>query len=234
MDGEKRAPAVDPVEKEVIWLTSGHTSWVEIFKDWATPEEEDACVELARTQPRLPYTWNGRTGLTLRRVGNFHVDGGSYKYNSINHDCAPFPDVVAQMAGRMGAMTDECYGRRPGIAVLNYYPDRSVGIGAHSDSGPGVFETADGNTTIFSVSFGDTRELHLFPQRGASPTDGARYDVHIPMPPRALVLMCGRAQKTHFHAIAADRAPKRARDGTHDFRADEERVNLTLRLIDTK
>lgn len=215
-------------QKRVIYLNEGRTSWVYIFPNWATKEDERQLTDLARQQGHIKYRWNGTTGQTIRKCGNF--SDGTHIYNNIEFECQEPPDFMRAIMTRMEQVGVELYGKRVSLGVLNLYQDSSVQLGFHSDMSPSVAMDSDFNTTIFSLSFGYERELSFQPFNTPSAKDGKPFTLKVHMPSRALVIMGGRSQYTHKHAVLGKGVTKRDRDGKHVFKSNEERVNFTARL----
>lgn len=104
------------------------------------------------------------------------------------------------------------------MMLLNWYQDGNHYIGYHRDDEKQLKQTAKGESFVFSISFGATRDFSLKPvdeAKGLSKKISLRHG--------DALLMGGRCQKTHKHSILKVSGKKGANLGR--------RINMTFRVF---
>lgn len=156
--------------------------------------------------------------------------GKGYWFSGLQHEALPIPDIVQGYLDRMN--TTE-YMRIYGLgefneALLNWYPDASQYIGAHSDDENDMKLGPNGESIVVSMTFqeGDVpRTFRMKPKAKLGKTKEERGTlgkerVDIDMPNGLVLVMGGLCQKTHTHQVP--KAPKSKSDVGR-------RINLTFR-----
>ncbi len=109
--------------------------------------------------------------------------------------------------------------------LINWY-DRDDSIGAHHDSESSLSRDQDGLVLpIVMISFGADRELVLSPD---SKITDSLIRCKVKLEHGSVVVLDGRLNQTHTHAIPALEGPK----GTEPQAFDGRRVSLTFRAFD--
>jgi alkylated DNA repair dioxygenase AlkB len=105
------------------------------------------------------------------------------------------------------------------MLLLNWYQDGNHYIGYHRDDEKQLLQTATGESFVFSISFGATREFSLKPVNESVGHVSSR----LVLRHGDALLMGGRCQKTHKHSILRVNGKKGAMLGR--------RINMTFRVF---
>ena len=150
----------------------------------------------------------GKERIAPRLTACYGDPGRSYRYSGVTHACAPWTPELRRAARAAG----ERLGVRFDFVVANRYRNGADCIGWHADDERGL------GPVIASLSLGATRTFRIRPKKDG----GGRRSVGLPLAHGDLVVMWGRFQRDFKHAL-----PRSAG-------VVEERVNLTLRCIETR
>jgi alkylated DNA repair dioxygenase AlkB len=149
-----------------------------------------------------------------------------YRFSGVMHDAVPVP---AELQCYMTYANRVCAphlpaGRQFNMMFVNWYVDGHSYIGFHSDDESQLYKSEQGETLVFSLSFGASREFVLQARDtvGASPTAAAR-NVKLTLAHHDVILMGGLCQTTHKHAVPKLSGKKAASVGR--------RVNITFRIF---
>jgi alkylated DNA repair dioxygenase AlkB len=104
------------------------------------------------------------------------------------------------------------------MALLNWYQDGNHYIGYHSDDEKQLVKGPAGETLVFSISFGQKRDLTLRPKKGVEGVE-----CKVAMENNSVVVMGGLCQQTHKHAVLKVAGQK--------GKAMGRRINLTFRMF---
>ena len=148
--------------------------------------------------------------------------GQAYNFSGMLHDALPVPETVQPYLDWANSLTEDYlkpYGdKKFNMALLNWYQDGNHNIGYHSDDERQLVQNKNGDSIVFSISLGQQRELTLKPKK-----DSVGETVKVKMPNCSAVVMCGRCQKTHKHAVLKVAGEKGKKLGR--------RINLTFRIF---
>jgi alkylated DNA repair dioxygenase AlkB len=141
--------------------------------------------------------------------------GQPYRFSGLEHAALPVPAQVQRYLDYANSLPQ--YGSPGGsfnMALLNWYQDGRHHIGYHADDESQMLA----GTPVFSLSFGQQRPLSLKPKNNV---EGEQLKVE--MPDNSVLVMGGRCQKTHKHAVPKVEGKKGAAMGR--------RINITFRMF---
>ena len=180
----------------------------EVDQLWALKPEERALVRIVDLVP-VPR-W--------QQVYGTH----DYTFTGVTHKAVPTPPLIQSYLDYANRVCAEWLppGRLFNMAFVNWYKNGSDYIGFHSDDEKQLYQNERGETLVFSLSFGATRDFVLKPR---DPDSSEAVGFKIELAHHDALLMGGRCQKTHKHAL-----PK-----ITGRRAEciEQRVNITFRIF---
>jgi alkylated DNA repair dioxygenase AlkB len=196
-------------------LNEQGTTWVDTF---LLPDE----LRLDGTQFEALWALHPKTLGQVKMAGKVvqtprwqQSYGQPYRFSGMEHAALQVPPPVQRFLDYANALPQyRIAGGQFNMALLNWYQDGAHHIGYHADDESQMLETAQGETHVFSLSFGQQRPLAL-----KSRKDGQV--VKIEMPNNSVLVMGGRCQKTHKHAVPKVAGKKGAAMGR--------RINVTLR-----
>ena len=142
----------------------------------------------------------------------------AYRFSGVAHAAVPMPPMIAELLAHANAACAHALPRewRFNMALVNWYADGTHYIGWHADSEAQLRHDARGDTLVYSLSFGATRDFALRRTR-----DGAT--TRLALAHADALLMGGACQRTHKHAVPRVSGAKGAAIGR--------RVNVTFRVF---
>ena len=148
--------------------------------------------------------------------------GLEYRFSGLTHSAMPVPPQVQPYLDWANTLREYLapFGKDTALnqSLVNWYQDGGHYIGFHSDDESQLAQSRRGESLVFSISLGQEREFVLRPRKG---TQGET--VRLAMPTGCVVVMGGRCQKTHKHAVPKVAGAKGQRLGR--------RINLTFRCF---
>lgn len=215
----EKTTASDDEECEFIPLTKDNTSWIRKFaySDKLGTEKFNRLWEMHPTE-RAEVMIVGK----LVKVPRFQMTYGAtgYHFSGVKHEAqpiTPFLQPFLDYANRVCAPYLKPYGRTFNMIFVNWYNCGHNYIGAHSDDEKQLVKTPNGETLVFSLTFGATRTFRLHPR--AEGED----NIDIELSNGSAILMGGLTQKSHKHSVPKIGGKKGEKVGR--------RVNLTLRMF---
>jgi len=160
----------------------------------------------------------GKTVKTPRWQQSYGI---AYQFSGMLHKALPIPpeiQIYLDYANTLVEYLGMFKGAKFNMALVNWYENGNHFIGAHSDSEKQIVKNASGEVLVFSLSFGQKRELTLKPKK-----DVEGKELKIPMPNNSVVVMGGLCQRTHKHAVLKVGGQKGKNLGR--------RINVTLRMF---
>lgn len=146
--------------------------------------------------------------------------GQPYRFSGMDHAALPMPAQVQPLldyANSLSQYTSKEHGGGPfNMALLNWYEDGAHHIGYHRDDESTMRKTPQGETLVFSLSFGAQRPLSLRPYN-----NGPGKALKLEQPNNSALVMGGLCQRTHQHAILKVSGKKAQQMG--------KRINVTFR-----
>jgi len=220
----KRVATAEPEDERKnfkrVLLNEKGTSWVDSFQLsdelkldnkqfeelWSLHPEELGQVKLY-----------GKTIDTPRWQQSY---GQPYRFSGMNHEALPVPPPVQRYLDYANSLPQYQMGNgvQFNMALLNWYQDGRHHIGYHSDDESQMIKSAQGETVVFSLSFGQQRPLSLKPKKD---TEGK--ELKVEMANNSVLVMGGLCQKTHKHAVPKVAGKKGAAMGR--------RINVTFRMF---
>ena len=218
---QQQQPQEEAKKKKRYALNKTETSWVDCFP---------LSAELRPTAQQFDALWNlhpeakgevkifGKMVATPRWQQSY---GLPYTFSGVMHAALPVPDAVQPFLDWANAQTEYLApygGQRFNMALLNWYQDGNHYIGYHSDDERQLVQSPTGDSVVFSVSLGQKRTLSLRPiEKGET--------LQVKMANCSVLVMGGRCQKTHKHAVPKVAGAKGQKLGR--------RINLTFRIFVT-
>ena len=208
----------DDDECKYIPLTENGSSWIRTF------HYSDTAVfnQLWDLHPaeRAKVMMFGK----LTEIPRFQQTFGSkgYNFSGVSHDTVPITPLIQTFldyANRVCAPYLESYnGKIFNMALLNWYENGHNHIGAHSDDEKQLAKNNNGETLVFSISFGATRTFRLHPK---DEKDGENVDFEL-IHGDAL-LMGGLCQSEFKHSVPKIGGKKGSKVG--------KRISATCRIF---
>jgi len=182
-------------------------SWVDYEPEWLDRDEQAAWHRRLSNEldwEARPIRVFGRSLLQPRLIA--WAGGVPYRYSGQTLPTRPWTPALTELLERVFRTTGVPYNH----VLLNRYRDGNDHMGRHADDEPELGR----DPTIAAVSLGVRRRFVLEPK---SKRGKRRHDLWLE--PGSLMVMGGRTQHRFRH-----RVPK-------DDRIDEERINVTFRLL---
>jgi alkylated DNA repair dioxygenase AlkB len=199
-------------------LNKKSDSWLDSF---ALPAE----LEVKENSPAFDLLWqlHPQEKGQVKLFGQLHETprwqqsyGQAYRFSGVEHPALSIPPQVQRYLDYANALPE--YGGGFNMALLNWYQDGRHHIGYHADDEAQMRASPQGETLVFSLSFGETRTFSLKPKSSAE--DG-NVPLKVEMKNNSALVMGGRCQKTHKHAVPKVGGRKGERMGR--------RINMTFR-----
>ena len=127
----------------------------------------------------------------------------------------PWAPLLISHIPKVGGWLEEKLGKKFNFALVNYYSDGSKYIGFHSDAVKSLKKDDNWGVTIFSLTFGATRDFIFKSIK-------TKENWKIPLTNNTGLMMGGATQKNYKHAV-----PKRKN-------VKEGRINITFRQVIVK
>jgi alkylated DNA repair dioxygenase AlkB len=215
-------PIVEPRKKyKRHALNTGGSSWVDSFQ---LPDQ----LKLNRVEFEQLWTLHPAE---LGQVKLFNKPqatprwqqayGQPYHFSGMQHDALPVPPLVQRYMDYANSLGEYVGDEKQGsfnMALLNWYQDGAHHIGYHADDESEMRKSRDGETMVFSLSFGQQRPLALKPKSSAAADNVA---LKVEQPNNSALVMGGLCQRTHKHAVPKVQGAKGKNMGR--------RINVTFR-----
>lgn len=210
----------DDDECEFIPLCEDKTSWIRRFaytgtkmnstlfeKLWNMHPEERALVNTPRGPteiPRLQMTYGDKP----------------YSFSGFVHEVRPITPFLQEFidyANRVCEAYLKPHEKQFNMVFINWYKDGSEYIGKHSDDEKQLATTSNGETLVFSISFGATRTFRIHPK------EKGKANMDFELRNGDALLMGGLCQKHFKHSVPKISGKKGQKVGR--------RINLTFRIF---
>lgn len=193
------------------YLTEDGSSWIDCFtlpesipvnfeELWGMRPEEKSIIKLRGKEIRTP-----------RWTQSF---GRQYYFTGMNHDAIDIPQAIKVFIDYINDLDYFKTFPKINMCLANWYEDGSHYIGFHSDDERPIALRPSGESLIFSISFGETRDFVL---RNKETSE----DLRLKLTDRSIVVMGGLCQKTHKHSVPKVSGKK--------GKVLKKRINLTFR-----
>lgn len=191
-----------------------NSSWLHVGRCIPNPGDYDAIKQYIPDEDQEWFGY-GKVNYLKRRTISF---GHSYTYSGQTKEGYAFPDPILPYLNMANQYADEVQWPRFNQCLVNWYPDGSAYISAHSDDEGELYLDEHGQTVVYGVSLtqGDGKDRKFrFRRKG---TKGIHLDLSSGH--GDIIVMAGLTQRYFTHEI-----PKQA--------TNKGRISLTFRTFRT-
>lgn len=211
-------------ECKFIPLNTDKSSWVRTFHYMGEKVDDRLFARLWALHPEThaKVMIYGKLTPVPRWQQTYGTKG--YNFSGVEHTALEIPEILAPFlayANKVCAPYLKSYnGHQFNMIFLNWYEDGRHYIGYHADDEKQLFHNEAGETLVFSLTFGATRQFYL---RENVETKPLPKPIKLTLSHGSAILMGGTCQETHKHCVPRINGKKATTIG--------QRINMTFRIF---